>query len=155
LIADFAGPIVGKWNDLNLLASLDILHRFRVALIGEGRNPADFDMIGDKLYMNVPNLWRVYKNPMSAQAEVDNTIESEARTAVEWVNGRITANWKGLQFKAKQKLRLAKVGRHFIVAAVLTNAHNLLLGGQTMNNFFDANDPFKLEMPSIEDYFEV
>jgi hypothetical protein len=155
LIADFAGPIVGKWNDLNLLASSNILHRFRVALINEGLNPADFDMIGDKLYIDRPNLWRLYKNPMFEQAAVDNTIESEPRTAVEWVNGRITANWKGLQFKAKQKLRLAKVGRHFIVAAVLTNAHNLLLGGQTMNQFFDINDPLRLEMPSLEDYFEM
>jgi hypothetical protein len=74
---------------------------------------------------------------------------------VEHVNGRITANWKGLQFKAKQKLRLEKVGRHFIVAALLTNAHTLLLGGQTMNKIFDANAPFWLEMPSLEDYFEM
>jgi hypothetical protein len=155
LIADFAGPIVGKYNDLNLLASSDILQRFRDALNNEGLNPADFDMLGDKLYMNVANLWRLYKYPMTEQAEIDNTIESEPRTMVEWVNGKISSNWKGLRFKEKQKLRLFNVGRHYIVAALLTNAHTLLLGGQTMNYMYNGEDPFRLEMPSIENYFEV
>lgn len=155
LIADFAGPIVGKNNDLNILASSDVLNRFRTALIGAGLNPADFDMLGDKLYMNVPNLWRLYKQPMTEQAELDNSIDTEPRTIVEWVNGKISTNWKGLRFKEKQKIRLSNVGRHFIVAALLTNAHTLLLGGQTMNYMYNGEHPFRLEMPSLENYFEI
>jgi hypothetical protein len=112
-------------------------------------------MLGDKLYMNVPNLWRLYKHPMCDQAEIDNTIESEPRTMVEWVNGKISSNWKGLQLKKNLKLRLTNVGMHFIVAALLSNAHTLLLGGQTMNYMFDPDDPFRMEMPTLEDYFEV
>ncbi|KAJ1408890.1 hypothetical protein B484DRAFT_403406 [Ochromonadaceae sp. CCMP2298] len=52
LIADFAGPYLGRDNALNSLANSDILDRFRVALTGEGLNHADFDMIGDELYKN-------------------------------------------------------------------------------------------------------
>jgi hypothetical protein len=155
LIADFAGPYVGKNNDLNALADSNILARWHAALLGAGLNPADYDMLGDKLYMNVPNLWRLYKHPMCDQAEIDNTIESEPRTMVEWVNGKISSNWKGLQFKENLKLRLTNVGMHFIVAALLTNAHTLLLGGQTMNYMFDPDDPFRIEMPTLEDYFDV
>lgn len=155
LIADFAGPVVGKNNDLNILGSSNVLHRFRTALMAEGLNPADYDMLGDKLYMNVPNLWRLYKQPMTEQAEVDNTIESEPRSMVEWVNGKISSNWKGLRFKEKQKLRLFNVGRCYVVAALLTNAHTLLLGGQSMNYMYQGSDPFNLEMPSIENYFEI
>jgi hypothetical protein len=125
LIADFAG----KYNDLDILASSDILNRFRVALIGQGLNPAGFGMLGDKLYVNRPNLWRLYKYPMTEQAEINNTVESEPRTMVECFNGRISTNWKGLRFKKKQKLRLINVGRHYIVDALLINAHTLLLGG--------------------------
>jgi hypothetical protein len=153
LIADFAGPYVGKNNDLNALGDSDILERFRAALRNANLNTADFDLLGDKIYMNVNNLKRLYKNPMSEQGEIDNTIDSEPRTMVEWVNGKISNNWAGLQFRKKQKLRLFNVGMHFVVAALLTNAHTLLLSGQTMNYMYDPDEPFCLEMPSLEDYF--
>lgn len=60
-------------------------------------------MLGDKLYMNQPNLFRLYKEPMTEQEKRDNTVESEPRTMVEWVNGKLGNNWKGLRFKEKQK----------------------------------------------------
>jgi hypothetical protein len=42
LIADFAGPYVGKLNDLNALARSDILDRFRQALVNAGLTPESF-----------------------------------------------------------------------------------------------------------------
>ena len=58
LIVDFSGPYLGKDNDLVALRDSDVLNRLRLALIAAGLDPVDYDMLGDKLYVNAQNICR-------------------------------------------------------------------------------------------------
>ena len=58
LIVDFSGPYLGKGNDLVALRDSDVLNRLRLALIAAGLDPVDYDMLGDKLYVNAQNICR-------------------------------------------------------------------------------------------------
>ena len=58
LIVDFSGPYLGKDDDLVALRDSDVLNRLRLALIAAGLDPVDYDMLGDKLYVNAQNICR-------------------------------------------------------------------------------------------------
>ena len=123
--------------------------------IAAGLDPVDYDMLGDKLYLNAQNICRLYKEPMNDQARVDNAIDSSVRACVEWSNNCISSRWMSLAFKRRLQIQLSDVKRQAVVGAILTNAYTLLHGCQTMNNFYDVDNPLTLEMPSLEEYFEV
>jgi nuclease HARBI1 len=155
LAMDLAGPYLGKGMDLNALADSEILQRFRAALIAAGLDPNAYDISGDKIYPNVPNLVALYTSPMSDAAAAENVQDAQARVASEHMNCKIGQQWNSLKFTEKQRVQVSQVAKLFIVAVILTNAHTLLEGGQTLQQFTDPDYPNELTMPSLECYFDI
>ena len=104
-----------KPSTLVALRDSDILNRIRLALVAAGLDPVDYDMLGDKLYVNAQNICRLYKEPMNDQARVDNAIDSSVRTCVEWSNNCISSRWMSLAFKRRLQIQLSDVKRQVLI----------------------------------------
>lgn len=72
---------------------------------------------------------------------------------MEHVIGKVTENWKYITYANHLKIQLIPVARDVTVAVILTNALSLLQGNQTHAVFRNDEDPFLLEMPTLENYF--
>jgi hypothetical protein len=113
--------------------------------------------MGDKIFLQRPPCFQALLRDPAPGAEEDfEKIESKCRTSVEWVNGKITENWKYITYPHQLKVQLAAVGQHIVVAAILTNALTLCNAGQVSSYFNDSGtNPFLLEMPTVEDWFQI
>jgi hypothetical protein len=80
-------------------------------------------------------------------------IDSKGRTSVEWINGKITQDWKYITFQYQQRVFLGNVAQSITVAALLTNALTIEQGNQTALFFQDPENPLLLEFPTLEQYF--
>lgn len=119
-------------------------------------DPADYTILGDKLFVNrPPSFQALLRNPQPGDEADHQLVDSVCRTSVEWTNGKVTENWKYITYKNKLRLNVHAIGRDMTVAAILTNAHTLCHGCNTHNFFQDENNPFAIEMPSLESYFEI
>ena len=76
-----------------------------------------------------------------------NHSMSAVRSSVKWLFGDIINYFKFLDFKKNLKIDPSKVGKMYIVCAILHNALTCLYGNTT-SQFFD------LDPPSLQDYFE-
>ncbi len=113
----------------------------------------EYPMLGDKIFVPRPPCFlALLMNPTAAE-QVFQTFDSLIRTTTEWANGKLTMNWGYITYERQLKVGLRAVGRDIIVAALLTNALVLSNGDQTPNYFTHADQPFMLDMPSLEDYF--
>ena len=75
-----------------------------------------------------------------------NESMSKVRSSVEWIFGDIINHFKFLDFKKDLKLDLSRIGKMYIVCALLRNALTCLYGNTT-------SEFFQLDPPSLEDYF--
>jgi hypothetical protein len=98
----------------------------------------EFAKMGDKIFVNRPPSFLSLKTDPLPELQEFERIESICRTCVEWVNGKITENWKSLTYSNQQKVQLSVVGQHIIVAAILTNALTLCNGSVACNFFNDS-----------------
>ena len=71
---------------------------------------------------------------------------SSVREAVEWGFGKVLNYFAFVDFKKNLTIELSAVGKTYIVAVLLANAHTCLYQSQT-GTFFKA------EPPRLENYF--
>lgn len=157
LITFFDGPHLGKGTDRTTFRDSEILHHFRAALVTADIDPDTYGLLGDKIFVDhVPNIYALpshaanYADPASF-----DRIDSKCRTSSEWVFCKITQNWKYIGYDDQLRIQLNDVGVDIIVAALLTNCLTLLQGNQTRHFFSSTEDPFLLDMPSLESYFDM
>lgn len=155
LIMFSSGPHAGHGTDRSAFRDSNILNAYENCLREANLDPADFQLLGDKIFVNRPPAFLAMAvNPEPGEEEMFQDIDSICRTSVEWVNGKVTENWKYLTYPYKLKLNLHDIGKDMVVGSILTNALTFFQGGQTSNYFQDSeHDPFNLEMPAAEEYF--
>ena len=78
--------------------------------------------------------------------EAYNLAMSRVRTSVEWIFGDAIKSFKALDFKGNLKIGLSRVGKMYVVCALMRNAITCMYGNQTC-------DFFGLEPPTINEYF--
>ena len=136
----------GNCNDAGMLRRSGLLQQYE-----EHSNTADGQPLcicGDPAYPQRQHLQCPYKhNNMTEDEESFNKVMSKARVSVEWVFGEIASYFAFVDFTENQKISLSKVGTMYKVYVILTNARTCLYGSAT-------NDAFKLNLPSLEEYFQ-
>lgn len=104
---------------------------------------------GDPAYPTRVHLQGPYKNnPLTDLEKQFNISMSKARVSVEWVFGDILCYWKYLDFKKNLKIGLSSIGKHYIVAGLLRNAHTCVYGCST-------SAYFNVHPPELESYFRI
>ena len=78
--------------------------------------------------------------------EIFNEPMSAVRASAEWLFADVINHFKFLDFKKNLKIGLSKVGKVYIVCAILRNALTCLYSNT-------AADFFGLESPALNDYF--
>ena len=152
LITFFHGPHLGHGNDLIAFRDSNIYNLFRNSLVNAGLNMNTFALLGDKIFIDrYPNFLSLPRGEWDALTRTD----SRCRTSAEWSNDKITENWKRITYQNQLKIFLAPVAQEITVAAILTNCLTIEQGGQTALYFQNPNEPFGLEMPTLEEYFEI
>ena len=149
LVIDLAGPMTGRRHDTHILKKSRLCSRFSAALLGAGYALGTFVLYADAGYWNTPVLQATFMRvggAMSAAKRRLNRVMSRVRITVEWGFGRVLGLWSFFRFEKGQQLGRMPVGKMYVVAVILTNAHCCLYGNAT-TLYFD------LEPPSLEDYF--
>lgn len=83
---------------------------------------------------------------LTRQREIFNEKMNAVRASVEWLFADITNYFKFLDFKKNLRIGLSKVGKMYVVWAILRNASTCLYSSTTAEYF--GVDP-----PSLHDYF--
>lgn len=150
------GPHLGKNNDLGALRDSMLFVRFRQALIAEGLDPDAFDLLGDGIFTNGPNMRALFRRPFRDNAEEDeNALDQLTRIPVEWGFLALTQNWRSLLFSRQLFVQLNHLASKVKCCAILTNAKILLDTNRTLKYFSDPTNPFLLDPITLEDYFGV
>jgi hypothetical protein len=76
-----------------------------------------------------------------------NLITSKVRIAVEWGYGRTASLWKHIDSSARMQTGLRPVGKLYVIATILTNAHCCAYGNNT-------SQYFGVQPPTMREYFE-
>lgn len=154
LISSFSGAFLGREQDLGAFRDSGIKTRIENMLLSNNMNLNEFSWIGDKIFKDrLPcfhAMLRVYEDE---EDEIYDQIDSIARTEMEHVIGKVTENWKYITYSNHLQIQLKPVARDITVAVILTNALSLLQGNQTHTVFRNDENPFLLEMPTLENYF--
>ena len=140
LIVNLFGPMEGRRHDAYMLAESGLapqLHQFVQT------NGQPYVLYGDPAYGITSNILAPYQGAQLSQQQRDfNKSMSHVRICVEWVFGKICQYF---DFKRNNKVLLQPVGKHYLVAALLTNFHSYLYGSNTAS-FFNVRPP------SLEQY---
>ncbi|KDQ52991.1 hypothetical protein JAAARDRAFT_61568 [Jaapia argillacea MUCL 33604] len=75
-----------------------------------------------------------------------NNLMSKYRECVEWLFGKVVNYWCFVDLCSHLKLHLSPIGKYYLIAVLLMNAHTCLHGSQT-SHYFDC-PPL-----SLEEYF--
>jgi hypothetical protein len=155
LITYMNGPHMGRNQDLGAFRDSNMLRAFEDSCLRMNIPLGDYQKLGDKIFVQRPPSFLALVRHPAAGAEAEfECIESKCRTSVEWSNGKLKENWKFLQFKNRLSIQMSAVGQYCMVAGILTNALTLCNGSQTLSYFNNSEqDPFSLEMPTLEYYF--
>ena len=73
---------------------------------------------------------------------------SGARICVEWAFGKVVQQFAFVNHAADLKLFLQQIGRLYMVAVLLTNAHTCCYGSEPQTGEY-----FQLQAPTLEEYF--
>ena len=150
LTIDLAGPIRGRRTDQKLLAKSLLLPRFRAAR--ERANCLyDFVIFADAGYATsvllITPFTRMAGLHGSQLERTVNLITSKVRIAVEWGYGRTASLWKHIDSSARMQTGLRPVGKLYVIATILTNAHCCAYGNNT-------SQYFGVQPPTMREYFE-
>lgn len=141
IIIHMSMPYSGRRHDAFILKDTLILDQLHLYC-----NP--YCIYGDEGYPLKKQLIRPYSSTTLSEAQTNfNREMSRVRQCVEWSFGKLVQQFAFLDFKKNQKLYLQPVGKYYIVATLLTNAHTCLYGCST-STFFDV------ESPSLLEYFQ-
>ena len=139
IIGHMYGPMSGRRHDVALLEGSGLIPLFTA------RAP-NYTIYGDKGYPLRPNLIAPYRGANVTPQQAQFNFEmGRLRTSVEWGFGKIVNYFAFLDFKKNLKLLLQPVGKHYLVAALLTNCHTCLYGSL-------ASDFFNCEPPTLDHY---
>lgn len=84
-------------------------------------------LYGDSGYTLGDHILCPYKGPtLDQDQKAWNYKMSRAREAVEWIFKEVTMRFQSLNFAESQKVLLTPCGLHYLVAALLCNAHTIL-----------------------------
>lgn len=137
IILHLSDPYPGKRHDAFILRDTRILDQLN-------RYCSQFCVYGDEGY---PLRMQLIRPNLTEEQHRFNTKMSKLRICVEWSFGKIVQQFAFIDFKKNQKLFLQPVGKFYILAALLTNAHTCFYGSVTSSYF-------NIESPNIFDYFQ-
>lgn len=89
---------------------------------------------GDSAYPMTRYIQPAIRNPSGA-GRILNAAMSGLRVSVEWTFGQMTQQWRFLDDKQNQKVKVNAPGKVFIVAAIMNNLHTIQYGNQTRDYF--------------------
>jgi hypothetical protein len=105
-------------------------------------------IFGDKAYPFRSYLWVPCKKTLlTAEESAFNNYMKPVRECVEWGFGKLGKLFAFTDFGKNQKIFLQSVGKHFMVSALLCNAHSCVYGSQ-------ISQYYNLDPPSLEEYFQ-
>jgi hypothetical protein len=142
LIAHVFGPVEGRRHDSAMYYESDLDQQL------QGIYAATNKVIyGDSAYCFRPYLWAPFKGNRLTQDQSDfNDIMKPVRESVEWGFGKISTLFAFVDYHKNQKIYLQPVGKYYLVAALMTNAHTCLYSSQVCT-FFNCLPP------PLENYF--
>lgn len=127
------------------------------ALLDNNLDVNSYDLLGDAIFPNAPNIRALFGRKSMEGKPVEqgqNALDECTRAPVEHSIGKMTQNWKALKMKHDLKILSGSLTKLARCCCILTNALTLFNGGQPLGQFFDANQPFRLQMPTPEEYFD-
>ena len=102
---------------------------FVILLLKEGRkHRASMLLYEDLTYLVRIHLQAPFRNLVLTPAvQAFNSSMSAVRQSVEWLLGYIVNYFKLMDFHKNLKIGLSSVGKMYIVSALLSNAHTILI----------------------------
>lgn len=142
------GPVEGRRADGGLLTMSGLREKWVAK--GRGFNGRRLLIYGDPAYPedNIIMSGRKEASDLPDIEQQFNTEMSRFREAIEWIFGKIIQNWRMFDLRDQLKLYLSPIGRHFLVACLLTNAHTCLHGSE-------VSGYYNLDPPELEEYFRL
>jgi hypothetical protein len=141
ILSHLYGPIEGSRHDSFILNESGLKDNLSTFLKDENHH---FVIYGDQAYGTHEHIIAPYVNPAGNQIQFNSRMKI-VREAIEWEFGLILSNWKFLDWRWSQQLFSSPIGKHYPVAAMLTNMKTCLEGNQ-ISSFFGI-DP-----PTIDEY---
>nr|CAH7726108.1 unnamed protein product [Callosobruchus chinensis] len=135
------GPFEGRRHDAGILRESGLYGQLEeTTVFPEGH----FVIYGDQAY----GIRELILCPfpglnLNPEQEMFNNSMSTVREAVEWIFGKVIAEFAFVDFKKNQKLLLQDLQSMYKTATLLANCHSCLYGNQT-SQFFNMN-PIPLE----------
>jgi nuclease HARBI1 len=112
-------------------------------------NKRQYKVYGDAAYAILSHVSRGYRGAALTQEQrTFNMAMSRGRIAVEWGFGKVSQLFAFVNYAADLKLFLQQVGKLYMVAVLLTNAHTCCYGSQT-------GEYFGVQAPTLEAYFTM
>lgn len=144
MLIDAWGPASGRRHDAYLLRVSEF--NPRLAAVQDPDGP-QMKVYGDAAYPLLSHVRRGFKGSNLTDAQrAFNQANSKMRISIEWGFGKVVQLFPFCDFRKNQKLFLQPIGKYYINACILTNAHTCLRGSQT-GCYFD------MEPPTLEEYF--
>lgn len=128
------GPIEGKRHDAHLYHESRLNQRMQNL---HARTGVNYIIYGDSAYPLTAYLQPAIRLAQGA-ARILNHRMSGLRIAVEWNFGIMTQQWGFLDDEKNQKVNKNAPGKVFIVAAIMSNLHNIQYGNQ-IRDFFKCD----------------
>ena len=132
------GPIEGKRHDAFLLSESGLSQLLRQFNQPNGQ---PYVIYGDPAYGISRNIIAPFRGAQVTPQEHEfNTSMSKVRISVEWAFGKITQYFTFVDLKRNNKILMQPIGKHYLVAALLTNCHTCL-DGSLASSFFNCTPP--------------
>ena len=145
IILHFYGPFEGRRHDSAMYFSSGVDQLISDMTNSRGEEVCIY---ADSAYAIRSYLITPFKGGCLTQEQSDfNTNMSRLRQSVEWGFGKLTNLFAFIDFHKNLKVYLQPVGKYYLVAALLCNAHTCLYGSET-GKYFNVN------APALEDYFK-
>ena len=135
----------GKRHDAGMLRDSLLLNDLDINAFTRDGNP--LCLYGDPAYPLRVHLHFPFRDVQLTQQMKDfNNSMSSVRVSVEWLFGDVVRTFKCLDFKQNLKLGLSSVGKMYVVAALMENAHTCLYENLTSKYF-------NISPPTLQNYF--
>ena len=125
LIASLFGPVEDRRHDSGMLVDSGLLQELSHYQFAPDGTP--LCVYGDPTYPLCVHLQGPFKGAHLTPAELQfKKAMSQVRVSVEWLFGDIVNYFAFLDFRKNLEIGLSKVGKMYIVCALLRNAHSCL-----------------------------
>jgi hypothetical protein len=140
------GPVSVRHNDIYTFYESSI--NKRIAELQRGRNSQYF-IYGDSAYLATPGSHTRSRHQEGGgpRAVLENRRLSSCREVIEWDYGDVGRMWSLVDYKKVLKMRKMQVGKMYLTAIILRNAHVTMNGCNT-------SATFRLLPPTLEEWRE-